>query len=272
MRMLYEVRDTVLDAAKIRKGDTVLDIGCGDGLLAFGALDRVGDNGNVIFSDISEPLLDRCRELALDIGVLDRCTFVNASADDLSAISSDSVDAVTSRSVLIYVSDKATAFGEAHRVLRPGGRLSIWEPINRFNATYGPEQRKLTEATPAIAHLWTRFHDQMRAQQPLDSDPMLNFDANDLVALAEAAGFPIVHLTYRVDVMPADPVPWELWLNVAPNPNVPTVRETLGSVLNSDEFALFEEHARPVLERGGLPFRSAVALLTAKKAGGAADA
>jgi arsenite methyltransferase len=39
---------------------------------------------------------------------------------------------VTTRSVLIYVEDRRAAFAEFFRVLRLGGRLSIFEPINRF--------------------------------------------------------------------------------------------------------------------------------------------
>jgi arsenite methyltransferase len=39
---------------------------------------------------------------------------------------------LTTRSVLIYVADKAGAFREFHRVLRPGGRISLFEPINRY--------------------------------------------------------------------------------------------------------------------------------------------
>ena len=42
-------------------------------------------------------------------------------------------DAVTVRSVLIYVAAKAASFREFARVLRPGGRLSIFEPINRWS-------------------------------------------------------------------------------------------------------------------------------------------
>lgn len=44
-----------------------------------------------------------------------------------------SVDVVAIRSVLIYVEDKRRAFHELHRVLRRGGRLSLFEPINRFD-------------------------------------------------------------------------------------------------------------------------------------------
>jgi hypothetical protein len=50
---LYPIRDTVLDKARLRKDDTLLDVGSGDGMIAFGALERLGPAGRVIFSDIS---------------------------------------------------------------------------------------------------------------------------------------------------------------------------------------------------------------------------
>jgi arsenite methyltransferase len=127
---LGKVRDRVLDGAEVRDGETVLDVGCGDGLIAFGALERVGEGGRVIFSDVSQDLLDVSRELADGDA---RCEFVLAGADDLLPIANESVDVVTTRSVIIYVSDKRAAFGEFSRVLRPGGRLSMFEPINRFS-------------------------------------------------------------------------------------------------------------------------------------------
>jgi arsenite methyltransferase len=132
LAFLEPVRDRVLDQPEPKPGDTVLDVGCGDGLIAFGALERVGEQGTVIFSDISQDLLDHCRVLAAEIGVLDRCQFVHAAAEDLAPIADGSVDVVTTRSVLIYVPDKPRAFAEFFRVLRPGGRLSLFEPINRF--------------------------------------------------------------------------------------------------------------------------------------------
>jgi SAM-dependent methyltransferase len=61
-----------------------------------------------------------------------RCRFVLASAESLTGIADASVDVVTTRSVLIYVKDKAAALREFYRVLRPGGRISVFEPVNVY--------------------------------------------------------------------------------------------------------------------------------------------
>jgi SAM-dependent methyltransferase len=94
---LYPVRDAVLDRARLEPGQTLLDVGTGDGLIAFGALERLGPSGRVIFSDISQDLLDHCRAAASAEGVLDRCRFVRAHADHLAGVPDVSADAVTTR-------------------------------------------------------------------------------------------------------------------------------------------------------------------------------
>lgn len=99
---LCPVRDQVLPNAKIAEGEVVLDVGTGDGLIAFGVLEQVGDHGRVIFSDISQHLLGHCRSIARKMGALDRCCFLGASADGL-PLEKALVDVVTTRSVLIYV-------------------------------------------------------------------------------------------------------------------------------------------------------------------------
>ena len=49
LRRLAPVRDHILDRADIRPGDTVLDVGTGQGLLGLAALERTGQDGHVIF-------------------------------------------------------------------------------------------------------------------------------------------------------------------------------------------------------------------------------
>src|SRR3990172_514510 len=128
---LYPIRDKVLEYAKLDGAPTLLDVGCGDGLLGFGALKKWPDS-RVIFSDVSHDLLDRAKTIAGEMEVLGRCEFVQAAAETLDTVGIDSVDAVVARSVLIYIKAKKQALHEFYRVLRTGGRLSIWEPINTF--------------------------------------------------------------------------------------------------------------------------------------------
>src|SRR5439155_3977117 len=108
MEPLWPVRDRVLDRAFLEGTDVLLDVGCGDGLIGFGALER--GVGTVIFSDVSNDLLDVCRAAALELGVAERCRFVAGRAEDLAGIDDESVDVVTTRSVLIYVEDKPRAY------------------------------------------------------------------------------------------------------------------------------------------------------------------
>src|SRR5947199_10627001 len=88
---LYPVRDRVLTHAQLCDGSTLLDVGCGDGLIAFGALQR-SPTSRVIFNDISQDLLAHAASLAREAQVVHRSTFVCASADDLSAVRDASVD------------------------------------------------------------------------------------------------------------------------------------------------------------------------------------
>src|SRR6266571_4607180 len=78
---LYPVRDAVLDKAQLRPGDSLLDVGTGDGLIAFGALERLGPAGRVIFSDISQDLLGLCRFPDRRGGRIGRCSHHQVGAD-----------------------------------------------------------------------------------------------------------------------------------------------------------------------------------------------
>jgi arsenite methyltransferase len=262
---LYPVRDTVLDKARLRPDDTVLDVGTGDGLIAFGALGRLGPEGHVIFSDISQDLLDHCREAAAAEGALDRCRFLLAPADRLGAVADGSVDVVTTRSVLIYVKDKAGALREFYRVLRPGGRISLFEPINVLMSAHDPGRFYGYDTSPVrelAAKVWALYE----SIQPRGEDPMVDFDERDLVRHGEEAGFDVVDLELRVTVKNATrPVPWERFLRTSGNPLIPTFGEALERTLSAEEITAFTDYLRPLVESGTGQERSATAYLTAAK-------
>jgi len=261
--LLYPVRDTVLDKAKLRPGDTVLDVGTGDGLIAFGALNRLGPSGQVIFSDISQDLLDHCRAAAAAEGDLDRCRFALAAADSLTGIADASVDAVTTRSVLIYVKDKAAALREFCRVLRPRGRISVFEPINVL--MHDPDRLSGYDITP-VKPLAAKIEALYESIQPPGDDPMLDFDERDLVRYAELAGFAEIDLELRVTVKDGKhPVPWDQALRMSANPLVPSLGEALQRTLSPQEITEFTAHLKPLVESGTARERYALAYLAAAR-------
>jgi ubiquinone/menaquinone biosynthesis C-methylase UbiE len=188
LERLAPVRDHVLANGAIAPGETLLNVGCGDGLIAFGALDRVGKLGTVIFSDISSDLLEHDRRLIEQLGLVDRCRFVQAAADDLSAIADGSVDVVTTRSVLAYVKRKREAIAEFARVLRPGGRISLYEPVNR-HIYAEPTGSFFGYDIGAVEDLASRVNAAYEARQSLADDPMFDYDERDLLGYVEDAGF-----------------------------------------------------------------------------------
>ncbi|MEX2646165.1 MAG: methyltransferase domain-containing protein [Gaiellaceae bacterium] len=257
LEQLREWRDRVLDNARLGPDDVVLDAGCGDGLIAFGALERGA--AKVIFSDVSAELLDVCREIAAGDP---RCEFVLGSVDEL-PLPDESVDVATTRSVLIYVEDKLRALRELHRVLRPGGRLSIFEPINSF-AYPQPEHRFAFWDVSPVVELSNRMKAHYRSVAP--DQTLIDFDERDLVRWAEEAGFGEVRLDYEVRIEPGYRVAnWEAYERSSGNPLAPTLRETADAALGPEDAERFLGHLRAENEAGRGIDRYAVAFLWAVK-------
>jgi arsenite methyltransferase len=219
----------------------------------------------VIFSDVSTDLLDFCREAASELGVLDRCRFVEAGADDLEPIDDESVDVVTTRSVLIYVKEKAAALGEFARVLRPGGRISVWEPINRFGADERRQGGFVGYPVEGLEEVVEKLHAVFDAIQPPDRDPMLDFDERDLLRLAGDAGFFPIQLVLDVGIETPEPRTWEGFLDMAWNPKLPTLREAMEEALSEPERERLATQLRPLVEQGRGETRWAFAHLTATR-------
>ncbi|HEX6755944.1 MAG TPA: class I SAM-dependent methyltransferase [Mycobacteriales bacterium] len=266
LAVLGPVRDRVLDGAGIRPGDTVLDVGCGDGLLGFAALDRCAPDGTVVFSDVSAALLEACRTTADRLGATDRCRFVHTWLPGLAGIADGAADVVVLRSVLLYVRDKPACLRALRRVLRPGGRLSLFEPVNRFGPAATPGRLWGYDVT-AVQDLADRVAAVAEADRPPD-DPITDYDERDLLAAAEEAGFSELRLAYEArvgadDGFGAGTGTVAQLLATPPNPTAAAPGELLDRALAPVERDRFVAHlaAQPP---DGFRVRRAVAYLTAQ--------
>lgn len=259
---LHPIRDRVLDGAQLRSTDRLLDVGCGDGLIAFGAVER--GLAEVIFSDISQDLLDTCRELATELGAVERCRFVRARAEDLKEVADGSVDAVTTRSVLIFVQEKPRALREFWRVLARGGRMSLFEPIGRYFCDPNGWLPHTYDVRP-IKDVAERVMSVYRQANPPELSPMMTFDERDLLTAAELAGFSEIHVHLDIAVQAAEPRKWEYFYRAAPNPLAPTLEEALHRTLTPTEIERYVDHVRPLVESGAGTTRRAAAFVSAIK-------
>jgi ubiquinone/menaquinone biosynthesis C-methylase UbiE len=268
MEQVKSLRDKVLQHAGLTGNETLLDVGSGDGLIAFGALARLGPNGGVIFADISRPLLDHARGIAERLGVADRCQFVQASADDLSFLPDNSVDVVTTRSVLIYVADKLKALREFRRVLKTGGRISLFETITLPGLSHPDEKwpgiglcvYKKEELAP-ILELITRFvggFDSVKTQSMLATDHI------GYLHLCENAGFRTAGVELHLGTQRRN-ASLEHLLNQSLNPHFPTPAEHMEKIFSPAERERFTSHMRALIEKKSGITRSANAFIWAVK-------
>ena len=108
--------------ASLTEGETVVDLGSGGGLDVFLAAQRVGPSGRAIGIDMTPEMVALASKNALKMG-LDNVAFHLAEIEAM-PLDEASVDCVISNCVLVLVADKLAAFGEIHRILKPGGRLA----------------------------------------------------------------------------------------------------------------------------------------------------
>jgi SAM-dependent methyltransferase len=110
-------------AATVQPGDRVLDVGSGSGTDALISARLVGPAGRVFALDMTPAMLDKLRH-NLRLAEVSNVEVVEGNAASI-PLPDASVDVVTSNGVLNLVPDKAAAFAEIFRVLRPGGRVQI---------------------------------------------------------------------------------------------------------------------------------------------------
>jgi len=109
--------------AELQPGEVVLDLGSGGGIDCFLAAKQVGPQGQVIGLDMTPDMIKLARRNAKKLGATN-VEFRYGEMEEM-PIPDESVDVIISNCVINLSPDKDAVFGEAYRVLRPGGRMSV---------------------------------------------------------------------------------------------------------------------------------------------------
>jgi len=121
-----EMTGALLEVARPRAGERVLDLAAGTGMTAFALADAVGPGGQVLATDLSPGLVAAARRIGESAGYR-AISYCGADAHRL-PFDNGSFDLVTSRLGVMFFADASLAHGEIRRVLRSGGRVAhlVW--------------------------------------------------------------------------------------------------------------------------------------------------
>jgi arsenite methyltransferase len=266
-RALGRVRDRVLRGARLRRGDKVIDLGAGTGLLALEARRRVKRSGYVVAVDLSADALSECRRQAEPGENVSPLACLVGDALHI-PLASQSVDVVMTRSVLIYLADKQAGVRELYRVLKPKGRASIFEPINEASERVQNEVRA------------SGFHDELqpewgeiRAYYDAHKEgwwaTLVGWDERELIGWFEAAGFSSVDVSYElitgVRVQKPKKPHIAAGIRGRPNPNMPSYEEVARQVLGDRADSYLERYAQFLVNGEGPRSASAAVYLVARR-------
>jgi len=119
--LLQPIADILIDRARVKAGERILDVGCGSGSTSFAFARATGPTGHVTGIDISAPMLARAREVTPQGAPVE---FVLADAT-VHAFASEAFDLLASRFGVMFFADPALSFANMRRGMRRSGRLAF---------------------------------------------------------------------------------------------------------------------------------------------------
>jgi SAM-dependent methyltransferase len=119
--MLAPVSDILIDRAKPKTGERIIDVGCGCGATTSALAQRIGPTGHVFGIDISAPMLARARQVApaglpVDFELADATIY---------PFEPQNFDLLVSRFGVMFFAEPALSFANLRKALRPSGRLTF---------------------------------------------------------------------------------------------------------------------------------------------------
>lgn len=177
---LAPVADVLFAAAGLRRGERVLDVGCGTGPTTRGAASRLGPAGRVVGLDISAEMLAAAAARPAEPGA---APVEWVAADPVSWRPEPGVfDVVLSRFGVMFFSDPAAAFATLATATRPGGRLAM--------AVWARRDESDVFAVPLHAALDELRRRGTAVREPPDDDgPFSLHDPAVVTALLTGAGW-----------------------------------------------------------------------------------
>lgn len=261
---LQPIFERVAAGARIQAGDTIVEVGAGEGRLGLLALQAAGPDARLLLTDISDSVVEHLRT-ELHPRLADQISILQTPAESLTGVPDESVDVVLVRSVLIYSPNQPAAFDAFARVLKPGGRLSLFEPLWTFFPSAAAGEffgRDVSEVTDEVHKMLEGF------QAAPGSSTGLAVSAPSFISAAEAAGFGAIRTVIEADSLPlaeGDDAAVGQALHGRPNPNTPTPAELASTVLSAEQGRRFLAELAAAVRAGRGRTRTAALYLTADK-------